>query len=87
MSKSISQTCERSQKLANESMRIHGDIVEYCNSLAQKHLNNLEFNFDALPDPIVEVVFYGGTKPDVGWVSFLKAEVIADLKRNGILEE
>lgn len=84
MTKSIGQICDRSLKLANESMRLHGDIVEYCNSLAQKHLNNPEFNFDALPDPIVEVVFYGGTKPESGWSKFLKAEVMADLKRNGI---
>lgn len=84
MAKSIGQLCDKSQRLANESMRIHGDIVEYCNSFAQKHLNNQEFNFDALPDPIVEVVFYGGAKPNEGWVKFLKAEVIAELKRNGI---
>lgn len=84
MTKSIGQICDKSLKLANESMRLHGDIAEYCNALAQKHLNNPEFNFDALPDPIVEVVFYGGTKPELGWSKFLKAEVLADLKRNSI---
>lgn len=84
MAKSISQLCERSQKLANESMRIHGDIVEYCNSLAKKHLNDPEFSFTVFPDPIVELVFYGGEKPDEGWVKFLKKEVIAELQRNGI---
>lgn len=84
MPESISKTCDRSLKLANEAMRIHADIVDYCNSLAQKHLNDPEFSFLTFPDPIVEVVFYGGTKPDEGWVKFLKKEVIAELKRNGV---
>lgn len=81
MPKSIGRLCDKSQRLANESMSIHGDIADYCNAIAQKHLKRPEFCFDTLPDPIVEVVFYGGAKPKIGWATFLKEEVLSELKR------
>jgi|GEM_PF-3610953 len=81
MAKSIGQICDRSVKLANESIRVHAEIQSYCDLVAQKYLNDTGFSFFSLPDPIVEVVFYGGVKPECGWVSFIKTEVIAELKR------
>lgn len=85
-STSIGQICDRSQKLAIENMRLHGEIEDYCNKVARKKLKDPEFTFDSLPDPIVEVAFYGGGKPIEGWAKFLKVEVTRGLIDLGLLE-
>jgi hypothetical protein len=84
MAKSIGQICDKSVKLANESILVHADISDYCDAIAQKYLGNPEFSFSTLPDPIVEILFYGGVKPEGGWSSFIKKEVIEELKRMSV---
>jgi len=83
--KSIGQTCERSSKVAVEMRSLQHDILEWCNNYAKKLLNDDDFEFNELPDPIVELAFYGGKTPSIGWCSFLKKEIKDELVLNKLL--
>lgn len=85
--KSIGQICERSLSIASEAKSLHSDVFDYCNKYAQKLLNDKEFEFHELPDPIVEVVFHGGIAPVVGWSSFIKTELKIYLEQNKCLKD
>lgn len=80
---SIGDICNRSVKAAHISMQCQIDITEYCNRYAKKLLGNNDFEFDSLPDSIVENVFYGADTPNERWASFLKKEVKISLKLMG----
>jgi hypothetical protein len=86
MSKSIGELCEKSARLAKETISVHEEIEQYCNKIAQRLLKNPNFEFSSLPDPIVESAFYGANKPEEGWSAFLKSEIKAALKSSGDLK-
>ena len=86
MSKNIEKLCDLSVELAIKAIVVHSDINIYCNNVAKKILNDDDFEFDTLPDPIVEVLFYGGVKPDCGWVEFIIKNVREELERENLIK-
>ena len=72
---SIGDICNRSVRAALKSKQCQVHVTDYCNKYAKKLLGDDNFEFDCLPDAIVEAVFYGSGITGDSWATFLKDEV------------
>lgn len=71
----ISRECRKSQRAYQISRDSQENIHEYCDKYAAKRLGIKDFSFHALPDCIVESIFYGSEVPPEGFAVFLKKTI------------
>lgn len=81
MGYNIHQACEHGVNAAAAMLKTQEFVTIYCNEIAQRLTKIDNFEFDEMPETIIDVVFYGGEKPKEGWKTFITEEVKNELIR------
>jgi len=86
MAYNIHQACEKSFKMVNEARDAHEFVTNYCSKVAQELSGDEGYEFDSLPEELVDTVINGIYRPEEKWKPFIYRTVRDHLIRNRVID-